>query len=447
MLLVASLAWAMPAQAQQPPPVITIASNSPAPILVAGLPAEALPATVDPGTEVCIAKRELYVADGGRWVFQQWSHGPKTDCVTLTTPGRYRALYNEEFLLTVRSPVGNIGRAQWVLKGELVTLQAPETVSESNRGRYRFQQWSKGQTPFQTLNTTVILAATDVEAKWTKEYLLNVEGPSGVSVLGSGWYAEGASAVLLAPDIVPSATEGERSKFVRWETVGAPPLSVTNADKAITTVEVKAAYNVKAAYDKQFFVVATTPFGTLKREWMKDGAEIPLEALPLVETVPGKERFVFRRWDGQPGLISPKVTGTANGPVNLRAVYGREFMLTVTAPKGVEASGTGWYAENGIASISAPPSIPSKFLLKRTFAGFPGQSGAASPTTQVPVREPLTLTATYNTTVDLKVLGLLVAIPIELALIYFLWRRLFGSGRPPGLRRPGRGRGEAAPSS
>ena len=211
-----------------------------------GLGADKAPVTVDPGSLVCVARTTVYLANGGRWVFQKWGHGPTTDCVTLSSPGSYKAFYTHEVLLQVRSSVGDIQRSTWIVAGEPVTLQAPDTVAKGERARYKFQLWDRGQTPFLPTNTIAVLAPAQVEAKWTAEHLLQVDGPAGAAVQGSGWYQEGSSAVLQAPDIVESQASGERMKFARWESVGSRPLTISGGDKPLMTVKVEAAYNIRA---------------------------------------------------------------------------------------------------------------------------------------------------------------------------------------------------------
>jgi hypothetical protein len=415
--------------AQEPPKhPAWVTTNSPLPILVDGLAAKGLPANVPLGTQACVAAAQHYTSEGERWLFQGWSHGPETECVTLTGPGVYQALYKHEVLLHLRSTVSGLQRSQWVLHGSPVQVQVPEAVEEEERVRYRFQTWSDGETPFQARNAIAPLKPTTLEAKWVKEYLVKVEGTGGLPLLGSGWQPEGASLVIEAPDVVPGQSKGDRLKFNRWETVGLPLLIIPNSDKPLTTIKVDVPYTLRPLYDQQYLVVARTPFGTLKREWVKEGEEIPLEAPVFQETIPKEERYIFKRWEGQEGLVSPKVSGVVDRPVELKAVYERQVAATVNAPHG--SSGAGWHKEGSIATISVPLSAQKFVVLKSRFVSFPGY-GSTAPTIQLLMREPTVVTALYRTEVELRVLALLLLLPLAAVILYFAnrWVLLLMRGR------------------
>ena len=170
-------------------------------------------------------------------------------------------------LFRVISSVGGLQQSTWVpaeTPGELlvpvpVELRTPELVEEGERVRYRFLSWSEGETPSLPRNRVVPLGPKIIEVQWAKEYLVRIEGPEGVSLEGTGWYEEGASLVLRAPDVLPSETTGERRKFARWESVGRPVLEMPDANKPTTSVTIDAPYTLQATYDQQYLVVARSP--------------------------------------------------------------------------------------------------------------------------------------------------------------------------------------------
>ena len=396
--------------------MVAVVSDSPGPILVNGLPGDKTPVTVPPGSEVCIKNPVHYASEADRWIFQYWNTGSTDPCVFLTEPGVYRAYHLHELLLHLKSPVSGLQESRWVVAGTSVPVSVPPMVQTEERVRYRFKEWGEGETPFRPSNTIPVLKAVTAEAKWTKQFFINVTGSDGVTVQGTDWYDEGTTITLQAPGEAPGEQTGERLKFNAWETVGVPFLIVPNAQQTATTIKVDAPYNIMATYVKEYFVNLTTPFGTLKRDWMKDGEELPLEAPPLVDTVPEQERFVFQRWEGMEGLFSPKVTGVVSGPLNLRAVYNRQVRVTVIAPYG--GAGDGWYAPDSPVTISVPATIADKLVLKHTFVEFPGFGKAAS--LQHLVRGPATISAIYRTEVDFGVLALLLSLPAVGLLLFAL---------------------------
>src|SRR5205823_3955850 len=107
----------------------------------------------------------------------------------------------------------------------------------------------------------------------------------------------------------------ERWKFGRWESDSYPAPALQNPQTSMTAVKVDAPYSVRAVYDKQYLVDATSPFGKIKRDWIKDGDDVVLEAPPSVDIQQDQERLIFKRWDGADGLLSPKITGKADKPI------------------------------------------------------------------------------------------------------------------------------------
>ncbi|MFA4837146.1 MAG: hypothetical protein WC749_13890 [Dehalococcoidia bacterium] len=419
LVLCAMLLGAAPALAADPSAII-ISTNAPLPLLVGGLETEKLPVSVPAGS----------AGAGDRWIFQGWSNGSNSQAITLYQPGVYKAVYAHEVLLHVKSAVAVLQKSQWVPYGSPAQVVVPEIVQEGDQVRYRFQQWSDGETPFLNTNAIAPLAPVILEVKWVKEYLITVKGPAGVAVPGSGWYADGASLVLQAPDTVPGQNNGVRLKFASWQSEGLPSLVIAASKAPVNTIKVDAPYTLTANYDKQFQVVATNPGGTRKRDWVKEGDELLLETPPTIDIIPEQERFVFKGWTGIDGLYSPKISGQVLAPVNLTAVYERQAMLTVTAPYG--ATGGGWYKEGSTATVSVPGSTEHKLVFKRQFEGFSGQK-SGEPTIQVVVKEPTTVTAMYSTGINVGMLLLVVSLPLLAVLVYL-------GGRRMRFRMPRRGR-------
>ena len=307
--------------AQEPPtenspaeiPLIKVTSDSPFLLLVDGIPAELPTSIVRPGTQVCVEDALRYVSQRDRWVFQRWSHGPEDQCVTLTEPGGYRAIFEHQFVLHIRSAVIGMKVSSWVIDGERVEVEVPETVQEGERSRYRFLDWGEGESPFTAKNIVAPLEPMDLEPTWVREHFVKIEGPENVVMEGSGWYSDGVTLPLRAPKTVPLDTEGARLQFDSWQSVGVPFVAVPEPEEAVGPVTVLGPYTLRATYNNQFLVVAQSPFGVLKREWVDEGLGVELEAPAVQETVPGEQRLVFSRWIGQEGLLSPRILNQSQG--------------------------------------------------------------------------------------------------------------------------------------
>jgi hypothetical protein len=390
---------------------ITVTAAGPVSVTVDGVEAEKLPVEVQPGSRVCILRTPYYASEGERWTFERWSHGPTGECVTLATPGTYRAVLNHELLLQIKSAVNSEQRSLWAPFGVPLALEVPASVNEGESTRYRFSRWSEGHTPFLTINVILPFKPSIVEVTWVKEHLVTLQGPEGVSLQGRGWHADGADVAVQAVDTVPAQSSGERLKFAGWESLNFPPAVLPNAKNATMTLKVTAPSTLKATYDKQFFVVVRNPFGTLKRDWVNAGGEVVLETPPIEEIVPELDRFVFVRWEGMQGLVSTKVSGVVNAPVDLTAVYEHQVKIAVTGPYG--ASGGGWYKQGATATIAVPSAAVKYFFLQDVFAGFAGYG--KQPAVSLVVREPVALTALYRREVNLKVFALVGVIPLIVA--------------------------------
>ena len=412
-----------PTLAQEPPseqspddPPIMVTTDSPFPLLVDGLPAVGLTTEVLPGSQVCVRYSLRYVSQRERWSFRQWSHGPAEQCVVLSNPGVYRAILDHEFVIHIRSEVGQIRVSSWVLDGERVEVEVPETVQDGERARFRFQEWGVGESPFTAINVIAPLAPMDLEPTWVKEYLVQVEGPANAAVEGSGWHDEGSPLILYTPDVISGSVEGERFKFASWRSVGVPAVAILTTEESSASISVDGPYTIRANYDKEYLVAAQSPFGVLVRKWVKEGEAVLLEAPPIQETVTNQERFVFQRWSGQEGLNSPRITGVANQPINVTAVYARQYMVEVESPYGT--SGGGWHTAGTLADISVTEESESKVIFKKSFQSFAGYPKGQS-SIEFQVDEPTVVTALYSSKVNAGVLALILLIPLAAVIVFF----------------------------
>ncbi len=409
------------ANAQQiDPNGIIITTSSGLPLLVDGIESDKIPTNVTNGANVCTPGTRVYKSEGERFIFKQWSTGSTDECITPTTKGTYRAVYTHEVLLLIKSAAPGVQKSMWVTYGSPVQLKVPDSIPEGDQTRYRFQGWSDGETPFDLSNTIAPVKPTVLEVKWVREHYLQVEASNGADIHGTGWYAEGSTVVLKAPDLQSGDTDQDRWKFTEWQPTSYPTAVIQNAKTPTTSFAMQAPYTVRAAYDKQYLVQAGSPFGTLKRDWISSGQEVVIEAPALLDVVPDQDRLVFRRWDGMDGLLSPKISGKADKPLNITAVYDRQVMLKVNSPQG--ATGDGWQKVGSVATVAVPGSVAQMPLLKASFQGFNGYPAGQS-SVQVLVNEPTTLTATYRTEPDLVLILLLLGIAAIAALVVIGIRR------------------------
>jgi len=175
-------------------------------------------------------------------------------------------------------------------------------------------------------------------------------------------------------------------------------------------------------------VVVSDDLREKSREFIPKNKEIIIETARFLEIEPGKERLVFREWQG---VDLDKLTGSVkvDEPKTINASYDTEFNITVESPYG--SSGDGWHKAGSTAIISVPEKPSAIFFLNRSFNGFDGflTTGAELP---LLVEGPSNITASYSTKVDLKFVFIIVAIAAVAIVVYFFSQREYNRRRRRG---------------
>ncbi|MBI4311234.1 MAG: hypothetical protein HY681_05565 [Chloroflexi bacterium] len=391
-----------------------VSTTPPLPLLINGERAQS-PTRAPLGALACIDRPVEYVSEVERYVFQGWENGAKTECVTLDSSSQYRALYSQEVLLVVRSKVRAYEKSAWVSRGSLVRLAVPDLVETDPGVRFRFDEWTGGETPFSTQNAIALFRPTVLETKWTKEYQLSIEAPEGAPA-GISWYPENQAVVLKAPSELYTPDRRGRLRFLRWESIGARSAVIPDVQNPVTTLVADAPHTVSPVYQREYLVVSRVPQSPVKRLWIPEGEDFMAEAPSSIDGTPGEDRWRFTGWDGA-DLQTPRGTVVVERPLELKALYKRQFMVRVLAPYG--SSGEGWYDEGAPATIHVPQVPGGTLFFRRVFDGFPGLQ-ASSPDLEVNVTGPLIVTALYRSSLDLVSLGAVIgALLIALAIYFF----------------------------
>lgn len=164
-------------------------------------------------------------------------------------------------------------------------------------------------------------------------------------------------------------------------------------------------------------------------------------------------RYAFKNW--QDGDNSNPRTVNLLQDMLLEAVYEKQYYLTVESPYG-ETSGTGWYAENSVATISVDPtSVPMEgvfgFLGARTaFSAWTGDIRSELPTVPVRMDGQKSVAAEWSSDMwplYLNILLVILVVAIATIAVLLLKRRrkppatplITGTGYLPGYSQPGPG--------
>jgi len=106
-------------------------------------------------------------------------------------------------------------------------------------------------------------------------------------------------------------------------------------------------------------VTSNAPVQLAGAGWYSPGETVRVTAPATVEAFPGV-RYVFKMWkiekpNGTASQANPSLELTVDAPVNLTAVYARQYMVEVVAPSALLRSlvrGEGWYDEGASATLS-----------------------------------------------------------------------------------------------
>ena len=441
-----SLTYVVGASANEP--VARVTSNVSMPLVINGSLVADLPSSVKRGSRVCVESEYRYTAEGERYRFDKWLFDSNDatnenrveerefrgsqlsgECIQTTDPGTYTAHYRQEVLFQVNSEARAYRQSRWVVKGQVVEVIVPEVVEVNGHSRYRFKDWSGGETPFMPANRIATFRPTVLEARWTPEYLVEIEGPkdslvfiegpegtvvkseetSAEGVLISGWYAAGESLVFRAMPHIYDDARRSRLEFEEWEMIHGPAPSVKGKDNPATAIVVKAPCRVRARYSRSHLVEARNFQGLLLQVWVQEGEEVDIQTPAILDTIPDEERYVFKNWEGMDDVGVNNMQLAVDSALSLEAVYERQFMLNVKSPYG--ASGDGWYPEGGKALVIAPAEPQSMLFFKRQFDGFLGygdiNSQVKNPVVTIEVDKPMTVTAVYRSEIDQMVLAVL----------------------------------------
>jgi len=399
--------------------VYTVTANYPVQVKVNGVE-RPVPAYARPGDNVC-APESVYLDEGSRVVFRGWDGFVRDPCVRVA--GNLSAVYVKEHLVHIYTQPEALRRSVWVESGTFLTLDYPAVYNESEGVRWVFQSWSAGETPFQPSNRVYVSKPLRVEAHYVKEFRLTALGTHGVKVNGSGWYREGALAVVSGPKeaYIGNLT---RLALTEWVSAGSvPAIVVPQSSMAVAVLEVRGPHVVVARYRAEHLVVVTSPQGVLYSDWVGEGDEVRLSVPEHIQL--GQDtRLRFAGWRGLENHPVPELRFRVSEPVNAEAVYVRQYLLTVSSPVG--AGGAGWYDEGARAVVVVPENPPANVFVKRRLTGFSGDCGECvhrKGVMELVMDRPRTITAAYASEPDIVNLGILAGVVVAGGVAYAAGKR------------------------
>lgn len=271
----------------------------------------------------------------------------------------------------------------WV-EGSEHTCVAPSLISSGDEGtQYLFTSWSDGDTS--TSRTVIASEDAMYTANYMTQHYLAAESDYG-EPSGGGWYDEGTTAEVETDDKI--GDDDTRYVFLNWLFDGDDK---TNNPIYIT---MNAPHTAVAEYKTQHYLAVISNYGDPEGEdWYDEGTYAEIETDNLI-TDDGT-RHVFENWiiDGDDRTGNPRSV-TMDAPHTVSTTYQTQHYLTVNSGYG-DPTGEDWYDEGETATASV--TSPVGTIVRKVFTDWSGDFGATTPTANILMNEPKTITASWRT--------------------------------------------------
>jgi len=203
----------------------------------------------------------------------------------------------------------------------------------------------------------------------------------------------GEDLTLTADAVIVDGEAGlKRFAFKDWALRGS---ARSLSDNLTLTLKPRISLDLVARYEVEYRVVAVGVGGPLFDGWVRVGQKIIVEAEGVV-FISDMERLTFKHWIGTINSTSRTLEVVVERPLIVRAVYMREFLVSVSTPYG-EPLGTGWWPEGAKVNITVQPVVIELSNDTRlALRGFKGTVEAEGVLLTLNVTEPLRLIAYWS---------------------------------------------------
>ncbi|MGC9205348.1 MAG: hypothetical protein ACP5FN_03705 [Candidatus Micrarchaeia archaeon] len=223
---------------------------------------------------------------------------------------------------------------------------------------------------------------------WSLGYNVKIVSKYG-NINSSTAYIAYATTQISAPSIVYIAP-GEREIFEGWSGKGVG--SYTGPSNS-TSINVDSNITETANWELEYLLNVSSPYSsTYGGGWYKNGSTVNYGLDNSTIYINSSSRLDFLGWSNGNKNISGEIK--VNSPYNLNANWQRGYRVHVYSPYG-DATGSGWYANNTIITISVMPSSVNISSDERyAFVGW--SNGNKNATATVLVNKPLALSAIFQ---------------------------------------------------
>jgi len=335
--------------------------------------------------------------------FHDWSDsGAISHTIVLSSSDTITAHFSVEYWLDIASARGTVYGENWYPAGDSAFFGVEQNIISDVNSRWTFVGWtgtgSGSYTGTDLANYAIISEHTSEIAQWSAEYLVNVSTAYG-EVVGSGWYDDGANAIVRCyPDTIYQ-NSAQHKIFERWAG------SETSTENPFTFV-VDSPKNLVAYWRDEYLVVMQSEFGTPSGEgWFANGAVDTISITPLVVDSAGIVRYEFSEWTGAVDTSAAEFTMNISASCTLLANWMRKVLISVDADWGT-VEGTGFYDDSDTARLMFVPETTEIDGYRYVFAGWlvSGDTIGTNPLTIVAER-PITVRVLFDTLARLDIVS------------------------------------------
>jgi len=222
---------------------------------------------------------------------------------------------------------------------------------------------------------------------WELGYSLTIKSTyANISSINS--YLAYSKANISAPAVV-YLSKTERVVFEGWQGNGQGSYSGNSTN---ATVYMGSNITETALWQKQYFLNATTPYGSLTGGgWYDSGTYAAINVSQKIVPVAAGVRAVFKGWSD--GSTNQNTTLYIGAPSNITAEWQLQYLINSTSQYG-KVTGTGWYDANSIATIGI--NITNVTTGPRSRMSFYGwTNGNRNSSFSIKASAPIFLTATF----------------------------------------------------
>jgi len=316
-------------------------------------------AALGPGKTFEDRQREISVtvqSRSGKEFLITVQHGPPSFPLTILTNAPLAKVY----INGTPHTADLAGRIVAVVYQGHIELSVEETYQVNETLRYLFTSWTiddKEVNLFRIIIDTSNISV--IRGFFIKQFFVEVSSDIG-EVYGTGWYDEGAEALVGVAATMLDCGDRTRCVFDDW--LGL------NSKEPKTSVTVTRALSITARWRQEHYVEILEPLARPGSGWYEKGSRLTLRVDWAKAGVSDKERFRFERWGGDVESTDNEVSIVVDSPKLVKVEWVKQYLVEVNI-EPVSRYAT-WVDEGKEFSAEAPSEVILSNSSKLVFVGW-----------------------------------------------------------------------------